>query len=122
MYFCLTVSINVFEFKFSLVYYVLFTLNKFETYKYDMAGDSIVSQYEMMTYDLDSDRSVVIDTEHFKDQRVGIYSSRNFIYPDSDEPRRSLWLSKDSKYLYFYRQSRDWHKVDVCRADIFHLP
>ena len=70
-----------------------------------------------MTYDLDSDRSVVIDTEHFKDQRVGIYSSRNFIYPDSDEPRRSLWLSKDSKYLYFYRQSRDWHKVDVCRAD-----
>ena len=88
-----------------------------ETYKYDMAGDSIVSQYEIMTYDLDSDRSVVIDTEHFKDQRVGIYSSRNFIYPDSDEPRRSLWLSKDSKYLYFYRQSRDWHKVDVCRAD-----
>ena len=88
-----------------------------ETYKYDMAGDSLVSQYEMMTYDLDSDRSIVIDTKHFKDQRVGIYSARNFIYPDSDEPRRSLWLSESSKYLYFYRQSRDWQKVDVCRAD-----
>ena len=88
-----------------------------ETYKYDMAGDSLVSQYEMMVYNLDSDRAVVVDTDNFKDQRVGLYASRNFIYPDSDEPRRNLWLSKDSKHLYFYRQSRDWHKVDVCRAD-----
>jgi len=88
-----------------------------ETYKYDMAGDSAVSQYEMMAYDLDKDKSVIIETELFKDQRIGIYGERQFVYPASNEPKRNIWLSNDSQYLYFYRQSRDWHKVDVCRAD-----
>ena len=88
-----------------------------ETYKYDMAGDTSVSQYEMMIYDLPNNRSVIIDTEKFKDQRIGIYSGRQFRYPDSDDPQRSIWLSKNSDELYFYRQSRDWHRVDVCVAN-----
>jgi Dipeptidyl peptidase IV (DPP IV) N-terminal region. len=28
-----------------------------------------------------------------------------------------LGLSKDSKHLYFYRQSREGHKGEVCRAE-----
>ncbi len=88
-----------------------------ETYKYDMAGDSAVTQYEMMVYDLDEYESTIIQIDHFKDQRVGIYTARQFRYPASDEPRRSLWLSPNSDKLYFFRQSRDWHKVDICVAD-----
>ena len=71
-------------------------MNELETYKYDMAGDSSVSQYEMMIYDLPNNRSVIINTEKFKDQRIGIYSGRQFRYPDSDDPRRCIWLSKNS--------------------------
>ena len=88
-----------------------------ESYKYDMAGDTSVTQYEMMVYDLEEYESTIMEIDHFKDQRVGIYTKRQFRYPASDEPRRSLWLSPNSEKLYFFRQSRDWHKLDICVAD-----
>ena len=88
-----------------------------ESYKYDMAGDTSVTQYEMMVYDLEEYESTMMEIDHFKDQRVGIYTKRQFRYPASEEPRRSLWLSPNSDKLYFFRQSRDWHKIDICVAD-----
>jgi len=88
-----------------------------ETYKYDMAGDKDVAQYEIGIYDLNTQSVLILDINKFKDQRIGIYSGRKFRYPDSDEPKRTVWLAEDSKKLYFYRQSRDMQKVDVCVAD-----
>ena len=88
-----------------------------ETYKYDMAGAKDVAQYEIGIYDLNTRNMLKLDINKFKDQRVGIHSGRQFRYPDSDEPKRTVWLAEDSKNLYFYRQSRDLHKVDVCVAD-----
>ncbi|MFV2007694.1 MAG: prolyl oligopeptidase family serine peptidase, partial [Longimicrobiales bacterium] len=50
-------------------------------------------------------------------QRLSISNDRQFIYPDSDEPRRSLWLSDSSDELYFWRRSRDQRRLDLMVAD-----
>jgi dipeptidyl aminopeptidase/acylaminoacyl peptidase len=44
-------------------------------------------------------------------------NDRQFVYADSEEPRRSLWLSETSDELHFLRRSRDQHRIDVMVAD-----
>ena len=58
---------------------------------------------------------VKVDAEAFKDQRLFTLNARQFIYPDSDEPRRTLWLSDNSDEFYFWRRSRDQHRVMFAR-------
>ncbi len=89
-----------------------------ESYKYDMPGEENVSQPEILIYDL-QEREIVEVTlpEEWKDHRLFSASARQFRYPDSEEPFRSLWLSKGSDELHFIRQSRDQHRVDVMVAD-----
>ena len=88
-----------------------------ETYKYDMPGEEDVAQSEILVYDLAERAMVKVKTDAFKDQTVAVITDRQFIYQDSDEPRRSLWLADNSDQLYFWRRSRDEHKVDVCVAN-----
>ncbi len=88
-----------------------------ETYRYDMPGEKDVTQQEILIYDLDAREMVKVQADGFKDQSVRISSARQFVYPDSDEPRRTLWLSDNSDQLYFTRSSRDLHRIDVCVAD-----
>ena len=88
-----------------------------ESYKYDMPGEKDVGQPEIQIVDVESRTTVKVDAEGFKDQRLFTFIDRQFIYPDSDEPRRLLWLSDDSDELYFWRRSRDQHRIDVCVAD-----
>jgi dipeptidyl aminopeptidase/acylaminoacyl peptidase len=88
-----------------------------ETYKYDMPGEENVTQNELYVYDLEARSMVEIQADAFQDQSLSISTARQFYYPDSEEPRRSLWLSDDSNQLYFVRRSRDLHRIDVCRAD-----
>jgi dipeptidyl aminopeptidase/acylaminoacyl peptidase len=90
---------------------------KLETYKYDMPGETDVTQQELLVYDLSGRTMVKVKAERFKDHRLGTFSDRQFFYPDSDEPRRSLWLADNSDQVYFWRRSRDQHKVDVCVAN-----
>ncbi|WP_420633367.1 DPP IV N-terminal domain-containing protein [Candidatus Palauibacter sp.] len=89
-----------------------------ESYKYDMPGEETVSQPELLIYDL-QDRGMVEVTmpEEWKDHRLSQTSARQFRYPDSEEPFRTLWLSSNSDELHFIRQSRDQHRVDVMVAD-----
>jgi dipeptidyl aminopeptidase/acylaminoacyl peptidase len=88
-----------------------------ETYKYDMPGEKNVTQSELLVYDLEARNMVKIQAEAFKDQSLSVSTARQFIYPDSDEPRRALWLSDNNQDLYFTRSSRDLHRIDVCVAD-----
>ncbi len=88
-----------------------------ETYKYDMPGDTTVSQPEILIYDLQAGEMVKVQVEGWKDQRLSVSNDRQFTYPDSDEPRRSLWLSDSSDELYFWRRSRDQHRLDLMVAD-----
>jgi hypothetical protein len=80
---------------------------KLETYKYDMPGETDVTQQELLVYDLSGRTMVKVKAERFKDHRLGTFSDRQFFYPDRDEPRRSLWLADNSDQVYFWRRSRD---------------
>ena len=88
-----------------------------ETYKYDMPGETNVAQQELLVFDLPSKTMVKVKADRFKDQRLGGFTARQFVYPDRDEPRRALWLADNSDQVHFWRRSRDQHKVDVCVAD-----
>ena len=88
-----------------------------ETYKYDLPGDTTVSQPEMLIYDLPARTLLKVATDGWKDQRLFMVNDRQFVYADSEEPRRSLWLSETSDELHFLRRSRDQHRIDVMVAD-----
>lgn len=88
-----------------------------ETYKYDMPGDTSVSQPEVGVYDLAAQRMTMLQTAAFKDQQLGQFNARQFVYPDLNEPQRQLWLAENSDQIYLWRRSRDQHKVDVLVAD-----
>ena len=88
-----------------------------ETYKYDMPGETTVAQQELLVYDLPARRMVKVATDQFKDQRLGVFTARQFNYPDANEPNRALWLSTSPEEVWFWRRSRDQHKVDVVVAN-----
>lgn len=88
-----------------------------ETYKYDMPGETNVSQPEVGVFDLAANQMVMIKAAGFKDQTMGLFTARQFNYPDSDEPTRALWLAENSNQVWMWRRSRDQHKVDVLVAD-----
>lgn len=88
-----------------------------ETYKYDMPGEASVAQQELLVYDLPGRRMTKVQSEAFKDQRIGIFTARQFTYPDANQPNRALWLARNPNEVWFWRRSRDQHKVDVVVAD-----
>src|SRR5690606_3737468 len=88
-----------------------------ETYKYDMPGEENVTQHELLVYDLETRTMVKVQADAWKGQTLQIATARQFNYPDSDEPRRSLWLSDNSNELYFVRLSRDRKRADVAVAN-----
>jgi len=88
-----------------------------ETYKYDMPGEEKVTQSELLIYDFESGEMLRVQVDAFQDQSLSISSARQFYYPASNEPRRTLWLADNSEQLFFTRSSRDLHRIDVCVAD-----
>ena len=88
-----------------------------ETYSYEMAGEESVTQEEIIVYDLASKSQVTVSHEPWKDEDLRITTQRQFDYPDSEEPDRSLWISDDSEELHFVRLSRDRHRAAVMVAD-----
>ena len=88
-----------------------------ETYSYEMAGEESVTQEEIVVYDLASQSQVTVAHEPWKDEDLRVTTQRQFDYPDSDEPDRSLWISDDSEELHFVRLSRDRHRAAVMVAD-----
>ena len=94
------------------------TRPKLESYRYEMPGEENVSQTTLHVYDMESREMGRIDDEPWKDQRMGIFSDFNFPGTfDREVIRQSRWLSDRSDELYFWRRSRDQHRVDVMRAD-----
>ena len=88
-----------------------------ETYKYDMPGEENVTQNEIVIYDLQNMSSVKVEDDPWKDQLLSISNDPQFTYPDSNEPRRSLWLSDTSDELFYVRMSRDRYRADIMVAD-----
>jgi dipeptidyl aminopeptidase/acylaminoacyl peptidase len=97
---------------------------KLQTYKYAMAGDSIVGTSELLVYDTETQEMEKIDDDPWKDQSIGILSDptpRGDRFAarsgEDNEPSIRRWFSPNSNELYFYRASRDLHRIDVMVAD-----
>ncbi len=95
-----------------------------ETYKYALPGEENVGVMELLAYDTDAGEMKKIDDDPWKDQRMGLYSDPTPMGDrfaarsgEDNEPRIRRWLSSNSNELYFYRRSRDQHRVDVLVAD-----
>ncbi len=88
-----------------------------ETYKYDMPGEDSVTRSEIWIYDLEERRKVRVADDPWQDQDMSVLDDRQFRYPGSEEPRRSVWLSEGSDELWILRQSRDRTRADLMVAD-----
>jgi dipeptidyl-peptidase 4 len=97
---------------------------KLETYKYDMPGEEKVTQTELLVYDTEAREMKKIDDEPWKDQTMGVFSDptpsgRRFAARsgEDEEPTIRKWMSPNSSELYFFRASRNLHRIDVMVAD-----
>ncbi len=97
-----------------------------ETYKYAMPGEENVGIMELLVYDTEAGAMTKIDDDPWKDQRMGIFSDPTGGFAGfggrgggagSEEPQIRKWLSSDPGELYFYRRSRDQHRVDLLVAN-----
>src|SRR5262249_34739460 len=102
---------------------------KLETYRYAMPGEGNVPQYEVHVFDVASKAQVKVKADRFKDETLQIATAPvpprfagggrggggGFGGNNPDAPP-AQWLSDTSDKLYFTRQSRDLHRVDVCVA------
>ncbi|HUF47052.1 MAG TPA: DPP IV N-terminal domain-containing protein [Vicinamibacterales bacterium] len=94
------------------------TRPELETYKYDMPGEADVTQRELVVFDMAARSMKTLDAASaWKDQTMGVFNAPRFNYPDSTEPAITTWLSPDSSELYFWRRSRNQHRVDVARVN-----
>lgn len=88
-----------------------------ETYAYDMPGEEDVTQQQIVVFDVAARSQITIQDDPWKDQGMSVITDRQFRYPDSTEPFRSLWISDNSDELWFMRRSRDLYRTDIMVAD-----
>jgi dipeptidyl-peptidase 4 len=88
-----------------------------ETYKYAMPGEEHVGKELVQVFDLASDSLITINGNRFTDENFSIMSERQFRYPASEEPYRSIWLSAGPDEFYMSSISRDLMRVDVMKAN-----
>lgn len=89
-----------------------------ESYKYDMPGEDNVTQQRIQVFDFADMEMTTIDDDSWKDQSMSVLSAEEFVYPDDTGPRVDRWFSEDPDALWFVRESRDRHRIDLMRADL----
>ena len=90
---------------------------KLETYRYEMPGEENVDQDELLVFDRDSKKRITVKADAFKDQGLQVANARSLARDRDKEKTEPRWLSDTSDKLYFWRLSRDLHRVDVCVAN-----
>jgi dipeptidyl aminopeptidase/acylaminoacyl peptidase len=90
---------------------------KLETYRYAMPGEENVDQEELLVFDRDTKKRVTVIADAFKDQGLEVATARSLARDRDKEKTEPRWLSDTSDKLYFWRLSRDLHRVDVCVAN-----
>ncbi len=99
-----------------------------ESWKYEFPGDTSVTQSTLLVYDTQAHQMKHIDdSPSWKDEQMGLFSAFEGARggrgrggggdSGSSELRIRKWLSPKSNELYWYRMSRDEHRVDVMVAD-----
>jgi len=90
---------------------------KLETYRYAMPGEENVDQQELVIFDRDSNKRVNAKAEAFKDQSLDIATARSDTRARDKQKTEPIWLGDTSDKVYFWRTSRDLHRIDVCAAN-----
>jgi dipeptidyl aminopeptidase/acylaminoacyl peptidase len=89
-----------------------------ETYSYEMPGEEDVNQAELWVFDMEAREMTQVEDDGWQDQGMSVVTDRQFFYPDSEEPRRSVWITQGSDELVIMRNSRDRHRVDLVSVDL----
>lgn len=87
-----------------------------ETYAYAMPGDTALSLYHLLVFDMNSKTQREIDAHAYKDQTLSI-QGKPYQASDRDKPYVPLRWSGDATHFYVTRQSRDMKKIDVLKVD-----
>ncbi len=88
-----------------------------ETYKYAMPGDVNVPQPHMEVFDLAAKSRKEMKIDRFKDQFARVLTAPVTARQREKQRTDPQWLADGSGKLYFERQSRDLHKLDICVAN-----
>jgi dipeptidyl aminopeptidase/acylaminoacyl peptidase len=100
-----------------------------ETYRYAMPGEEHVAQNEIHVFDVAKKAGIKVKADQFKDQSVSIATKPQRGAAggrggggrggaaQGPPPPPAEWLSDSADKLYFTRQSRDLHRLDVCVGD-----
>ncbi|MDX1493444.1 MAG: DPP IV N-terminal domain-containing protein [Longimicrobiales bacterium] len=89
-----------------------------ESYKYDMPGEENVTQQTIQVFDFADMEMTTIDDDPWKDQSMSVVSERQFRYADDTSPRVTRWFTENPNELWFIRESRDRHRIDLMKADL----
>jgi len=97
-----------------------------ETYRYAMPGEENIPQSELHLFDVAKKSGTRLKVDQFKDQRIDIATKPTRAGAGGGRggggggggaqqtpPRPAEWLSDSPEKLYFSRQSRDLHRLDV---------
>ena len=90
------------------------TLN---TYRYAMPGDANITQRELIAFNRDTKARVNIKDGGFKDQSLSVLTAR--VPPQLGEQipgerQAPTWFTDAPDKIFFTRQSRDLHRLDIC--------
>ncbi len=88
-----------------------------ESYPYDMPGEEKVTQTELLVFDMASRSLSPIDDSPWKDQRMGLFNAPPPPDRTPEDDPGARWLSDQTDELYFWRRSRDQHRVDLMVAN-----
>jgi dipeptidyl aminopeptidase/acylaminoacyl peptidase len=88
-----------------------------ETYAYSMPGEPNAPQYQLEIFDVAAKSRVIPKIDAFKDQTVQVEVERASNRDRERDRSESLWATAGSDKLFFTRQSRDLHRLDVCSLD-----
>ncbi|MBP6704451.1 MAG: DPP IV N-terminal domain-containing protein, partial [Vicinamibacteria bacterium] len=90
---------------------------KLETYRYAMPGEENVDQAELLVFDRETKARITVKADAFKDQTIQVATAPVTARQREKQKTEGQWLSDTNDKLYFQRNSRDLHRVDLCVAD-----
>ncbi|MEO6949982.1 MAG: DPP IV N-terminal domain-containing protein, partial [Ginsengibacter sp.] len=90
---------------------------KLETYKYQLPGEKDSTRQELHIFDFATKNHKEIPLSGFKNENLGLWSSKMLKSTPDDGPRILTWLG-DNDGFYMYRTSRDQKRIDMMRINI----
>jgi dipeptidyl-peptidase 4 len=88
-----------------------------ETYAYSMPGEANAPQFQLEVFDPAAKSRVIAKAAAFTDQTVQVEVERASNRDREHDRNEPLWANAGSDKLFFTRQSRDLHRLDVCSLD-----